>query len=230
MKLHLSTLLGIVYLLFTGIMQSYADTTSPSTLLWYSQPAKCWLEAMPLGNSRMGAMEYGGTEWEELQLNEETFWSGSPHNNDSKTSASKLAEVRQLIFQGQEEKAAEIINKDFVVGPHGMRYLSLGSMKLHFEGHDKATNYYRDLNLETATATTSYEVEGVKFSRTTFASIPDGVIIMRINADKANAINFSLGYTSEMEYKVGVKKNTLTATIKNEDKKVSLPDSLLSAS
>ena len=217
MKLHLSTLLGIVCLLFTGIMQSYADTTSPSTLLWYSQPAKCWLEAMPIGNSRMGAMEYGGTEWEELQLNEETFWTGSPYCNDSKKSASRLDEVRQLIFQGQEEKAAGIINKDFVVGPHGMRYLSLGSMKLHFDGHDKATNYYRDLNLETATATTSYEVEGVKFSRTTFASIPDGVIIMRINADKANAINFSLGYTSEMEYKVGVKKNTLTATIKNEE-------------
>ena len=215
MKLYLSTLLGIVCLLFTGIKPSYADNISPNTMLWYSQPAKCWLEAMPLGNSRMGAMEYGGTEWEELQLNEETFWSGSPYSNDSKTSAGKLAEVRQLIFQGNEEKAAGIINKEFVVGPHGMRYLSLGSMKLHFAGHEKATNYYRDLNLETATATTRYEVDGVKFSRTTFASIPDGVIIMRINADKAQAINFSLGYTSEMEHKVGVKKNALTATIKN---------------
>ena len=215
MRLYLSTLLGIVCLLFTGIKPSHADNISPNTMLWYSQPAKCWLEAMPLGNSRMGAMEYGGTEWEELQLNEETFWSGSPYCNDSKTSAGKLAEVRQLIFQGKEEKAAEIINKEFVVGPHGMRYLSLGSMKLHFAGHEKATNYYRDLNLETATATTRYEVDGVKFSRTTFASIPDGVIIMRINADKAQAINFSLGYTSEMEHKVGVKKNTLTATIKN---------------
>ncbi len=215
MKLYLSTLLGIVCLLFTGIKPSHADNISPNTMLWYSQPAKCWLEAMPLGNSRMGAMEYGGTEWEELQLNEETFWSGSPYCNDSKTSAGKLAEVRQLIFQGNEEKAAGIINKEFVVGPHGMRYLSLGSMKLHFAGHEKATNYYRDLNLETATATTRYEVDGVKFSRTTFASIPDGVIIMRINADKAQAINFSLGYTSEMEHKVGVKKNTLTATIKN---------------
>ena len=215
MKLYLSTLLGIVCLLFTGIKPSYADNISTNTMLWYSQPAKCWLEAMPLGNSRMGAMEYGGTEWEELQLNEETFWSGSPYCNDSKTSAGKLAEVRQLIFQGKEEKAAGIINKEFVVGPHGMRYLSLGSMKLHFAGHEKATNYYRDLNLETATATTRYEVDGVKFSRTTFASIPDGVVIMRINADKAQAINFSLGYTSEMEHKVGVKKNTLTATIKN---------------
>ena len=215
MKLYLSTLLSIMCLLFTGIKPSHADNISPNTMLWYSQPAKCWLEAMPLGNSRMGAMEYGGTEWEELQLNEETFWSGSPYSNDSKTSAGKLAEVRQLIFQGNEEKAAGIINKEFVVGPHGMRYLSLGSMKLHFAGHEKATNYYRDLNLETATATTRYEVDGVKFSRTTFASIPDGVIIMRINADKAQAINFSLGYTSEMEHKVGVKKNTLTATIKN---------------
>lgn len=215
MKLHLSTLLGIISLLFTGLMPCYADNTTSSTLLWYSQPAKCWLEAMPIGNSRMGAMEYGGTEWEELQLNEETFWSGSPYCNDSKTSASKLAEVRQLIFQGQEEKAAGIINKDFVVGPHGMRFLSLGSMKLHFAGHEKATNYYRDLNLETATATTRYEVNGVKFSRTTFASIPDGIIAMRINADKAKAISMSLGYTSEMEYKVGVKKNTLTAAVKN---------------
>lgn len=215
MKSKLSTIFGVICLAFFGLQSVKAQNVSPTTTMWYSQPAKVWLEAMPLGNSRMGAMDFGGTEWEELQLNEETFWSGRPHSNNSPRALGKLNEVRQLIFQGQEEKAAGIIDKDFIVGPHGMRFLSLGSMKLHFDGHQKAQNYYRDLDLETATTTTRYEVDGVKYTRTTFASLPDGIIVMKISADKEKAINMSLGYVSELEHNVSVKKNVLTAAVKN---------------
>lgn len=103
--------------------------------LWFGRPASCWLEALPIGNSHLGAMVYGGTEDDELQLNEETFWSGSPHDNNSKTSLGLLPEVRNLIFNGKEKAAADIINREFIPGPHGMRYLSLGSLHLHFPGH-----------------------------------------------------------------------------------------------
>ena len=88
-----------------------------------------------MGNSKMGAMVYGGVAEEEVQLNEETFWSGGPHDNNSKTSINYLAEVRRLIFDEKEKEAEDIINREFIKGPHGMRYLSLGSLKMAFDGH-----------------------------------------------------------------------------------------------
>ena len=70
-------------------------------MLWYDAPAKIWLEALPIGNSKMGGMVYGGIDTEQLQLNEETFWSGGPNNNNSNKSLAKLKDVRDLIFSGK---------------------------------------------------------------------------------------------------------------------------------
>ena len=84
--------------------------------LWYDKPATQWLEALPIGNSQLGAMVYGGIETEEIQLNEETFWSGSPHSNNSPEAKAHLQEVRQLIFQGKEKEAHELIEKYFIKG------------------------------------------------------------------------------------------------------------------
>ena len=129
--------------------------TAQNHRLWYAQPASHWLEALPVGNSTLGAMVYGGTDVEEIQLNEETFWSGQPHNNNSSESLQVLPEVRSLIFQGKEGDASKLIDKYFVKGPHGMRFLPLGSLKLSL-GHKDVTKYERALNLGDATATTSY--------------------------------------------------------------------------
>lgn len=165
--------------------------------LWYSQPAKIWLEALPIGNSHMGAMVYGGTDKEEIQLNEETFWSGSPYNNNSTESKPHLDEVRQLIFDGKEKEAEDLINKYFVKGPHGMRFLSAGSAIFNF-GHQSITDYYRDLNLENATATVSYKANNVKYQRTVFASLTDNVIVMEVKADKKRALNFSFTHANAL--------------------------------
>ena len=137
--------------------------------LWYSQPASHWLEALPIGNSALGAMVYGGTDVEEIQLNEETFWSGQPHDNNSRKSLAVLPEVRSLIFQGKEGEATKLIDQNFVPGPHGMRFLPLGSMKLQL-GHKDVTNYRRELNLGNALATTSYQCGGARYERSVFAS------------------------------------------------------------
>ena len=189
--------------------------TSSAQKMWYSSPASCWLEALPIGNSHLGAMDFGGLEEEELQLNEETFWSGAPHNNNSKKSLTLLPQVRELIFNGQERKAADIINKEFIPGPHGMRYLPMGSLKLKFPGHGLAKDYSRDLDLSQAIATTRYSIDSVTYTRTTFASLPDGIIVMRIESSKAGCLNMSLGFTSPLESSVVVKKNILTASVKN---------------
>ena len=164
--------------------------------LWYSQPARHWLEALPVGNSHLGAMVYGKTDVEEIELNEETFWSGSPHNNNSPEAKEHLQAVRDSIFAGKEEAAHAILDKYFFKGPHGMRFLPLGSVKLAF-GNVPVNSYRRELNLADALNTTTYEVDGVNYERTVFASQADNVIVIRIKADKKNALNFGVSYTCE---------------------------------
>ena len=165
--------------------------------LWYAKPASHWLEALPVGNSHMGAMIYGGTDTEEIQLNEETFWSGSPHNNNSTESLEYLSDVRSLIFQGKEGEAAKLIDQHFVKGPHGMRFLPLGSLKLKL-GHQDVTKYERALNLGDATATTSYIYKGVKYERTVFASQADNVIIVQLKANKKDELEFDMEFASQL--------------------------------
>ena len=169
--------------------------------LWYAHPASHWLEALPVGNSHLGAMVYGGTETEEIQLNEETFWSGSPHNNNSGESLAALPEVRQLIFAGKEFEASKLIDQHFVKGPHGMRYLPLGSLKLKFE-HKNVKDYERALNLGNATATTSYIYDDVHYERTVFASQADNVIVVRLTASKKGELDFDINFTSQLPTKV----------------------------
>jgi len=168
--------------------------------LWYSQPASHWLEALPIGNSHLGAMVYGGTETEEIQLNEETFWSGSPYDNNSHESFEKLPEVRRLIFEGKEREAERLMDRYFLKGPHGMRFLPLGSIKLNL-GHKDVTDYRRELNLSDAVSTTSYIYNNVKYQRTVFASMADNVIVVQLNANKKAAISFELGFKSQLPAK-----------------------------
>ena len=178
-------------------VQLFAKEADNTERLWYARPATHWLEALPIGNSRMGAMIYGGTDTEEIQLNEETFWSGEPYNNNSKESLEYLPEVRRLIFEGKEGKAARLLDQYFVKGPHGMRFLPLGSLKLSL-GHKDVTNYERALNLSDATATTSYIYNGVKYERTAFASQADSVIIIQLKTNKKGALSFSVEFTSQL--------------------------------
>ena len=195
---------------------STLTVTAQNHRLWYAKPATHWLEAVPVGNSHMGAMIYGGTETEEIQLNEETFWSGSPHNNNSSESLDKLQEVRRLIFQGKERDAEKLIDQNFVKGPHGMRFLPLGSLKLMLN-HKNVSDYRRELNLGNATATTSYVCNGVKYDRTVFASQADNVIIVQLKASKKGALTFNVDFASQLQSSVAAAAtkggNLLSATV-----------------
>lgn len=169
--------------------------------LWYSRPAEGWLEALPIGNSHMGAMVYGGTAEEEIQLCEETFWSGSPYENNSSESLQALPEVRQLIYEGKEREAGRLVDQHFIKGPNGMRFLPLGSVKLRL-GHNDVGHYERALNLNNATTTTSYTYNNIRFERTVFASLADNVIVCQLKAGKKRSLNFGLGLTSPMQHEV----------------------------
>jgi alpha-L-fucosidase 2 len=188
----------LILLMTLSVVQLSAKNDNLPERLWYAQPASHWLEALPIGNSHMGAMIYGGTDVEEIQLNEETFWSGSPYSNNSTESLEYLSEVRRLIFQGKEGEAAKLIDRHFMKGPHGMRFLPLGSLKLNL-GHKDVTKYERALNLGDATATTSYIYKGVKYERTVFASQADNVIVVQLKAGRKGALSFDVDFTSPLQ-------------------------------
>lgn len=197
-------------LILLGCLSLFSiHTTAQDMKLWYSGPARHWLEALPIGNSHMGAMVFGGTEREELQLNEETFWAGGPHSNNNPNGLKALPEIRKLIFEGKTMEAQHLIDKSYFTPQHGMRYLTMGSLYMDFPGHKEPSNYYRDLNLENATATTRYTVNGINYERTAFASLTDQVIVVHIKADQAQALNFTLSYNGPEHTKVQAKKDKL---------------------
>ena len=202
-------------LLFLSLVTSL-PLSAQDYKLWYEKPAAHWLEALPVGNSQLGAMIYGGTDTEEIQLNEETFWSGSPHDNDSPAAKAHLQEVRDSIFAGKEEAAHKIIDQNFFKGPHGMRFLPVGSVKLSL-GHKNVTDYRRELNIGTALNTTSYTCKGVKYERTVFASLADHAVIVRLTASKKGALSFGVAFSSPLENKVETGNGMLIATVKNAE-------------
>ena len=206
-------------ILLTLLLSTTLWTAEAQEKLWYDKPATNWLEALPIGNSHLGAMIYGQTDGETIQLNEETFWSGSPHNNNSPEAKAHLQEVRDSIFAGKEEAAHTIIDKYFFKGPHGMRFLPLGKLEL-YGGIDfeQTSHFRRELNLEDAVCTTTFKnkLNGVTYTREVFASQADNVIVMRLKAEKKGKLDFSLAHwCSGLKNSSHVKDGELVATVQN---------------
>jgi alpha-L-fucosidase 2 len=199
-------LLSFLFLTVTGIQ-------AQSQALWYDKAASNWLEALPLGNSHLGAMVYGGADTEQIQLNEETFWSGSPHTNYSKESKDHLQEVRQLVFDGKEKQAQALMDKYFLKGPHGMRFLPIGNVFLKFWNHHNAKDYRRELSLDDAIMKISYRVGDISYRRTVIASLADNVIAMKLEADKTGALNFAISFESELANRQQVKNHGITTIV-----------------
>jgi alpha-L-fucosidase 2 len=172
--------------------QSGDDKINRQLKLWYQQPAKLWVEALPLGNGRLAAMVYGNPYNEQIQLNENTVYAGGPYRNDNPDALAALPEIRQLIFDGKFAEAEKLAcQKITTTGAHGMPYQTVGDVYLSFPGHEAYSDYYRELNLENAVATTTYKVGGTTFKREVFSSFTDQVILVRITADDQAKINFS---------------------------------------
>lgn len=163
-----------------------------NTILWYRQSARVWEEALPLGNGRLGAMIFGGVADERIQLNESTLWDGYTLDPDNPESLKSLPEVRSLLFADKNNEAVELAAKTMMGHPSGVKpYQSLG--ELWFDTPLlSATGYVRSLDLSTALATVKYQSGGVEYTRESFASAVDGVIVVRLSADKAGKINFRL--------------------------------------
>jgi len=160
--------------------------------LWYTHPAKVWVEALPVGNGRLGAMVFGDPIKEVIQINENTVWAGSPNRNDNPDAKEAFPVIRKLIFEGKYKEAHDLVNQKVITKTsHGMAYQTAGNLKLYFPGHQNYSGYYRELDLEKAVATTTYSLNGINYTTKVFSSFPDQVIVVRISADKPGSVAFS---------------------------------------
>ncbi|GAB6165155.1 glycoside hydrolase family 95 protein [Thermostilla marina] len=160
-------------------------------VLWYKQPAAKWTEALPIGNGRLGAMVFGKTDQERIQLNEDTVWAGSPADRDRKGAYRFLDEARKLCFEGRYVEAEALVQREFL-GPRWIRsYQTLGDLKIDL-GHDEATDYVRRLDLSQAVASVEYTHQGVRYRRTVFSSPVDQVLVVRLEADEPGRITCTL--------------------------------------
>jgi alpha-L-fucosidase 2 len=180
--------------------QPVPDMNSNALTLWYAQPASEWTKALPIGNGRLGAMVYGGIQMEQLQLNEETLWSGGPHCYDNPDAYSHLSNVRKLLREGKYVEAENEAQKMMGNPVKQMAYQPLGDMILMFPQGEKTSRYRRELDLETAVSTVSYSIGSsfgaVNYTRKTFASHPDNAIVMRLESDREKQLSFDLLLTS----------------------------------
>ncbi|HUT31398.1 MAG TPA: glycoside hydrolase N-terminal domain-containing protein [Sedimentisphaerales bacterium] len=179
--------------------------------LWYRQPAKQWVEALPIGNGRLGAMVFGGVAEERIQLNEDTVWAGGPYDPTNPEALEALPKARELIFAGKYREAHELIEKKMMATPlRQMPYQPLGNLRLKFHQDDQEfSDYRRTLDLETAIARVTYRMGDVRYSREIFSSAVDQVIVMRLTANKPGSIAFSATMDSPQNVTVQTDAGTL---------------------
>jgi alpha-L-fucosidase 2 len=186
--------------------------------LWYEQPAQIWEEALPLGNGRLGAMVYGGVARETIQLNEDTFWAGGPHNNLNSAARTALPEIRRMIAAEQYSAASALAEKTITSqGAQGMPYQSAGVLDIAFPNHEKYSQYYRELDLNDAVVRVRYEVEDTIFQREIFTSFVDQVVVIRLSANRPRALNFSVGLSHPEGMTVSEKSGGLLMQGKSTD-------------
>lgn len=179
------TIMKIIFLSVTlfSYFASFAQTKDPE--LWYKKPASKWVEALPVGNGRIGAMVFGDYQHENIQLNEESVWAGSKINNNNPEAKNHLKKIQQDIFNGEFAKALELSNKYLVGTPPRIRsYQPLGNLFINYQWKNAPTDYKRSLNLHKSIAVTSYTVNGNHIRQEVYASAPQDVIVVSITADK----------------------------------------------
>lgn len=164
----------------------------PRLVLWYAHPADKWENAFPVGNGRLGAMAFGRADEEQIQLNEDTYWSGGPYSTVVKGSYKALPEIQKLIFAGEYQKAHTLFGRNLMGYPvEQQKYQALANLVIKFQSKSPPSDYRHQLDLDTAIATTAYEQDGVHYVREVFASPVDQVIVVRLSADKSGTISFT---------------------------------------
>lgn len=192
-----------IFFLAVVLVMVQGFARDPQTCLWYRRPAKKWEEALPVGNGRLGAMVHGGLRKEVIQLNEDSMWSGKPHDWNNLEFYEGQQEVKKLLKDGEYVKAHEIAEKKLICRGDGSHYCNtakcdygsyqtLGDLTFAFQHEGEVTDYVRELDLKTAVASVAYKVDGVEFRRNVFSSFPDQAIVIQLTASQEHALNFDV--------------------------------------
>ena len=184
-----------------GCLAGYAEATKAKPddaqnwgdlKLWYRRPAEKWTEALPVGNGRLGAMIFGAVQSERVQFNDDTLWTGGPHEYQHEGAAEHLATVRKLLFEGKQREAERLAGENMMSVPlRQEQYQPFGDLRLSFPGHDNITDYRRELDIDSALATVTYRSGGAVFRREVFSSFPDNVIVVRLSCEKSGGLTFT---------------------------------------
>jgi alpha-L-fucosidase 2 len=181
-------------------LPSFAENTGASKnpmRLWYDDPARQWTEALPVGNGRLGAMVFGDVRKEHIQFNEDTLWTGIPHDYAHADAYEYLPEIRDLLFQGKQREAEDLAGRTFMSVPlRQERYQPFGDIWIEFDGAEEWTAYRRELNLDTAVASVQYQRAGVTYTGSVFSSYPDQVLVIHLASDKPKQLNVAVSLTS----------------------------------
>ncbi len=213
-KFHLFSLAGLSTAI---VLSGCSQTATPvSETLWYNQPAGCWMESLPVGNGREGAMIYGDEFVETLALNETTLWSGAPDSTaQAPFGKEKLAQARQLFFTDRLPEGNRMVTEGLTGHPKSFgTHLPLGDLKIHFlvdSATAQVSNYRRELDMRNAVATTTYTLNKVNFTQTCFASNPDDVIVWNIKGNKDRAVNATLDFELLRNHSISVENGCLIA-------------------
>jgi alpha-L-fucosidase 2 len=170
--------------------------TAPKTELWFSKPASRWMEAMPIGNGRIGGMIYGGSSTERIDLTESTVWSGAPSDkNVNPTALENLGHIRELMFAGKYAEGGALCQQHLLGNSDSFgTHLPMATLELAFEGDEPAQDYRRSLHLGEAIAYVDYRCNNRRCHREVFVSNPDDVLVLRHNCDQPKSISFNLSF------------------------------------
>jgi alpha-L-fucosidase 2 len=189
--------------------------------LWYKEPAKLWEETLPLGNGRLGMTPDGGVSKEKIVLNDITLWSGGPQDANNYEAYKSLPQIRQLILEGKNDAAQDLVNKDFVCKGPGSggakwgKYQTLGALELEFSYEGTGSKepvvkqYHRELSLEQAVASCSFHINGVTYKREYLSSFDDDVNVIRLTADRPGQLNVKIMLNRPERYTVKTESREL---------------------
>ena len=192
---HIRLAGGLVSALIVGVTVSAEELK-----LWYRQPAKQWIEALPVGNGRLGAMVFGDVTSERLQLNEDTVWEGYQRDGSNPAALKSLPEIRRLLFEGKNDEATSLAGQTMMgIPPRIKSYQPLGDLLLEAPGTNVFANYRRELDLDSGIASVRYEAGDAIYAREVLASVPDNVIAVWLTCDKPRRINLDLTMARERD-------------------------------
>lgn len=198
----------IVFIFFLSCIKICAQSTN---VLWYNQPAEFFEESLVLGNGKLGATVFGGTNSDKIYLNDATLWSGEPVNAKMTPEAYKNIPAIREALKNENYKLAEELNKK-VQGKNSESFAPLGTLEINNVEKGKAVNYHRELDISKAVSKVSYEMAGIKYTREYFVSAPDQIMVIKLKSDQKGTLNFDINLKSLLKSNVEVKNNILVMT------------------